>query len=99
MGLKDAEMKSGDDSDNSEKQEENADDPTDEVTNWEKNFIKNSRDSFLQPVPLLEKVKLAMSRYGIKDAEPECYNILVDQTKDLMRSIVSELISTARLRY
>ena len=40
-----------------------------------------------------------MSRYGIKDAEPECYSILVDQTKDLMRSILSELISTARLRY
>ena len=89
----------GDDSQNSDKDEENEDDPDDEVNNWEKNFIKNSRDSFLQPGPLLEKVKLAMSRYGIKDAEPECYSILVDQTKDLMRSIVSELISTARLRY
>ena len=37
----------GDDSQNSDKDEENEDDPDDEVNNWEKNFIKNSRDSFL----------------------------------------------------
>ena len=52
----------------------------------------------MQPERLLEKVKLTMSRYGIKHAEPDCYGLLVDQTEDLMKSIISELIGTCRTR-
>ena len=51
MGEKEEDMKSGDESENSEdgsqKNQEDDSDPDDEVNNWEKNFIKNSRDSFL----------------------------------------------------
>ena len=73
-------------------------DPAMDKKNWKSSLIKGGYGSFLQPDRLLEKVKLAMSRYGIKHAEPDCYGLLVDQSEEMMKNIVSDLISTCRTR-
>ena len=39
-----------------------------------------------------------MSRYGIQQADPDCYGLLVDQSEEFMKSLVAELVKACRIR-
>ena len=81
----DADQRSNqDDSGGEESESENVENNDDaglnaELTkNWKSTIIRSGADSILQTQSLFNKVQLSMSRYGIQQADPECYGLLID---------------------
>lgn len=52
----------------------------------------------MQPQQLIDKVELIKTRYGLQQVDLDCYGLLVDQTEQLMKDIVVELIQKSRIR-